>query len=95
MEAVACEGETLNVGTQGPELTMRQVSIACCKAAGKELVIDAKGATDGSPVRRAPEMSLTSKLTGCDSVVELEEGLARTYDWYRANIFEKSTISKT
>ena len=88
-----CEGKTLNLGTEKPEVTIKQVVEACFKTVGKTLIIDEKEGTEGSPVRRAPEMTLTKELTGYESIIELEEGLARTYEWYRTNIFEGTSVS--
>ena len=88
MELPDCEGKTLNLGTQNPEVTIKEVVEACFAAVGKELKIDAKPASSGSPARRGPDMSLTIELTGFESKVNLREGVARTYEWYLKNIFE-------
>jgi len=82
-----CESKTLNLGTQSPELTIKEVAEACFSAVGKRLNIDSKPASPGSPARRGPDMSKTIELTGFESKVDLVEGVMRTYDWYRKNIF--------
>jgi len=57
-------------------------------AADKKLSIDAKPASPGSPTRRGPDMSKTISLIDYESQVSFIDGIARTYDWYKKNIFE-------
>ena len=93
MERPNCNGKTLNLGTQSPEISMKELAEICYAIAGKELEIDAKPATSGSPVRRGPDMASTIKLIDFESKVSLSEGVQRTYDWYKKNIFEGTDIS--
>ncbi|MBN2288957.1 MAG: hypothetical protein JXQ83_06450 [Candidatus Glassbacteria bacterium] len=58
------------------------------KTAGKDLQIVPRPATEGSPQRRCPQMSKAMALTGYRSGVGLEEGVRRTYEWYKANVCE-------
>ena len=88
MESPKCEGETLNLGTQNPEISIKEVAEACFLAADKKLSIDAKPASPGSPTRRGPDMSKTISLIDYESQVSFIDGIARTYDWYKKNIFE-------
>ncbi len=83
-----CVGKTMNLGNQGPEVTMEDLAGLCWKIAGKELRMDARPASPGSPVRRAPDMTQTIQLTGYRPRVGLEEGIGRTYRWYRENVFD-------
>ena len=82
-----CEGRTLNLGTQSPELKIKEVVQKCFSVVGKELFIDEKPATPGSPIRRVPDMSKTSSLIGYESQVSLHSGIVKTYEWYRKNVF--------
>lgn len=93
LESLECEGKTLNLGAQSPEVSIKEVVKACFKAADKSLKIKTMPATPGSPARRAPDMSQTFELTGFKSQVDLSDGIARTYDWYRENIFEGGRIT--
>ena len=43
--------------------------------------------TPGSPERRAPEMSKTAALVGYTATVDIRDGVRRTYEWYRDNVF--------
>ncbi len=83
-----CAGETLNVGNQEPEVSIQQVAEIVCDTVGKKLRIAPRPETPGSPARRCPDMQRTLALTGCRGQVDLPEGVRRTYDWYRANVFQ-------
>jgi UDP-glucose 4-epimerase len=81
------EGRVLNAGAQEPEWTIREVAEVVCRTVGKPLEIRPLPPTPGSPERRAPDLAAMSELTGYTPSVGLEEGVRRTYDWYRANVF--------
>lgn len=86
--SASCTNQVLNLGTQAPEITIRKLAEIVIASVGKELSIDAAPETAGSPVRRCPDMQRMAELTGYQSVVGPEEGVARTYDWYRDYVFE-------
>jgi UDP-glucose 4-epimerase len=88
LEAPGCEGQTLNVGTQAPEVTIGELAALIAEVVGKTLEIVPLPATPGSPVRRCPDMSRTAELTGYTSRVTLEDGVTRTYEAYRTRVFE-------
>lgn len=83
-----CAGEVLNVGSQAPEVTMGELARAICRTVGRDPDIAALPATPGSPARRCPDMSRMAELTGVRAQVGLEEGLQRTWDWYRREVFD-------
>lgn len=82
-----CEGQTLNLGVQSPELKIKDVVQKCFAVAGKELFINEKPEAPGSPIRRAPDMSKTFSLIGYKSQTSINKGIAKTYEWYRNNVF--------
>jgi len=84
----ACEGETLNVGRQEPEVSIGELAGLIVDAVGKRLTIVPRPATAGSPARRCPDMSKTRALTGFEPAVDLEDGISRTYAWYAAHVFD-------
>ena len=84
----SCAGEVLNVGNQSPEVTIGDLAEVVLRTVGKRLTIDPKPATPGSPTRRCPDMSRMAELTGYRARVSLEEGVRRTYAWYRPMVFE-------
>jgi nucleoside-diphosphate-sugar epimerase len=83
----AAAGRTVNLGSETPEYTMRHVAETCAAAVGKALTLDEKPPTPGSPVRRAPKMALMGEVAGYAARVPLEEGVRRTYAWYREHVF--------
>ena len=87
LETDECEGKTLNLGTQLPEVTIREVVQMCIDVTGKNLGINVLPPTPGSPNRRAPDMRLTNELLGVESRVSLREGIEQTWAWYRENVF--------
>ena len=88
-----CAGKTLNLGSQTPEISMKELVEICHKIVGKNLKISAKPASPGSPPRRAPDMTQTTQLTEYQPQVGLEEGIKRTYEWYRSYVFNSNDKS--
>lgn len=88
-----CENETLNLGTQEPEVTIRELAETCHRAVGRDVSLKPEPAPPGSPNRRAPDMSLTFKATGYRSEVSLDDGVTRTWQWYRTNVFEGAGVT--
>ncbi len=86
--AASCAGEVLNVGCQAPETVVRELAELVIRVVGKRLGIEARPPTPGSPARRCPDMSRTARLTGYRARISLEEGMQRTWDWYRRAVFE-------
>jgi nucleoside-diphosphate-sugar epimerase len=85
-----CKGETLNIGTQSPEIKIGELAKHVTEVTGKNLDIISRPATPGSPARRCPDMTKTRELTGYSSQVDIIEGIRRTYHWYRNNIFDRA-----
>jgi len=92
-EEPACEGETLNIGTQEPEISIGELAELVACVVGKTLEITPLPATPGSPQRRCPDISKTASLTGYRPRVSLDEGVRRTYDWYRTVVFAGEGVS--
>jgi nucleoside-diphosphate-sugar epimerase len=94
-EAPDGEGETLNIGSRGPEMAIGELARIILQVTGKNLTIDSRPATPGSPARRCPDMTKTTALTGYQAQVGLEEGIAHTYDWYKRHVFSGREVSAT
>ena len=92
-ESAQCEGETLNVGTQSPEVAIGELATLIVTVVGKNLEIVPRPPTPGSPERRCPDMSRMTALTGYESRVGLEEGIRRTYEAYRAVFQPADTVA--
>jgi UDP-glucose 4-epimerase len=84
----ACLGETLNAGSGAPEIEMAQLARVVIDTVGKRLTVEPKPATPGSPTRRCPDMKKMAELTGYRAQTTVEEGVRKTYDWYRPMVFE-------
>jgi nucleoside-diphosphate-sugar epimerase len=89
----ACEGETLNLGRERPELPIAELARAVVAVVGKTLEIVPLPPTPGSPARRCPDMSRMLNLTGFEARIELAEGIERTYAWYRKHVFAGGAVS--
>ena len=81
-----------NLGTESPEVSMKKVANICFNTVGKDLTIDEQPPTPGSPERRAPNMQNSICDLGFESIVSLEDGIAKTFDWYKDNVFDSSDI---
>ncbi|MCA1012699.1 NAD-dependent epimerase/dehydratase family protein [Halobacillus halophilus] len=81
------EGKVLNIGNQDPEITIRTLAEKIISTVGKNLTIISKPATAGSPARRCPDITEVMNVTGYKPLVGLEEGITRTYQWYKKNVF--------
>lgn len=89
-----CRG-VFNLGTQGPEVTMREVAQTIVDLLGKKVnVIDGPTMT-GSPTRRCPDMGKTTAACGYESKVTLSEGIEKTLAWYDENVFASGGPSAT
>ena len=93
LEKNTCRGQTLNLGTQAPEVTIRQLANICIDTCGKALSIKPAATTCGSPARRAPDMSVVNRLLDYESKIELRDGINRTWKWYQENVFSNCGTS--
>lgn len=89
-EAAEGAGETLNVGTESPELTIEELAHIVLRTVGKQLELVPGPVHPGSPERRAPDTSKADRLTGHTTRLSVEEGVGRTYDWYRRHAFARA-----
>ena len=88
-----CQGTTLNLGAQTPEVSIRELAQMCVEISGKTLTLDELPPTPGSPERRAPDMRATAKLLDYEAKVSLRDGIERTWIWYRKNVFEADGLT--
>lgn len=83
-----CAGRTLNVGRDEEELSIGELAALVIKIVGKELRIEPRPPTPGSPFRRSPDIATTTALTGYRPETTLEEGLRKTFDAYVRDVFK-------
>ncbi len=87
-ESDKCENIALNLGNQAAEVSMGDVANVVVDVVGKKLTLDEQPAQAGSPARRCPDMSLMSELTGITASIDLHNGISKTFDWYKKNVFD-------
>lgn len=86
-EAEISLGQAFNVGNESPEISINSLTEKMLKITGSDMMIKAGSVTAGSPSRRCPDMTKTIDATGYKSLVSLDEGLMRTFNWYKTNVF--------
>ncbi len=72
----------VNVGNPG-EFTIRELATKVIELTGSKSEIIEHPLPADDPKQRRPDISLAQKLLGWDPTVRLEEGLARTIDYFR------------
>jgi CDP-glucose 4,6-dehydratase len=79
-------GEAFNAGSGRP-VAVRAVVELICRLAGSDVEPDIRGigTPEGEISRQYVDSSKLRALTGWQPRVELEEGLRRTVEWYRAH----------
>ena len=84
------EGESFNIGTEEPEITMHDLASLVISISGKNLQIRFASSQDphygtDNPVRRCPAIQKAKQLLGYSPRISLEEGMARTHLFYLDN----------
>jgi nucleoside-diphosphate-sugar epimerase len=87
VEVPAGLNRIVNLGKADEEITIGRLAELIIVTVGRKLSCVAADSTPGSPSRRCPDMELMTRLTGVTAGIGLVEGLARTFEWYRANVF--------
>lgn len=86
------EGEEFNIGNEKPEVTMRELGEAVIKTVQRDQAIEPLPASPGSPERRCPSMKKTIEYTNYTPNISLDEGIRRTFDWYKEYIFDGDEV---
>ncbi len=86
-------GGSYNIGNENPEIGIRDVVKTIIDVVGKKVQINELPPTEGSPARRCPSMKKTFDCIGYQGVVSLEEGIQKTYDWYKTYVFSEKGVS--
>jgi nucleoside-diphosphate-sugar epimerase len=79
---------TFNLGADIEETRIADLAGLVVETVGKSLTREYGQETDGSPSRRLPDIRRLVAATSYRPRVTLADGVRRTYDWYRANIFD-------
>lgn len=76
----------VNIGNDTEEILIDSLARRILEIADHHPTIEARPAPDGSPRRRCPDLRKLKQLTDLAPRVSLDEGLARTWDWYSADL---------
>jgi nucleoside-diphosphate-sugar epimerase len=93
IETSQAEGEIFNIGNQKPEIRIKELAKIIIEIVGKPLQQNHKEAIWDSPVRRCPDITKLQSVTGYTAKISLEEGLRKTYDWYKKYVFSNEVIT--
>jgi UDP-glucose 4-epimerase len=80
---------TLNLGVESPEISMKDLGEQIVQTTAKRIPVKSMPDTQGSPLRRVPKTKDLIAITNYQPQISLNEGLQRTYDWYRDNQFNR------
>ena len=87
MRAADGRDGVFNLGVEKPEISIRSLADQIAHTVGKEVAWRNGADTPGSPQRRCPDMTKTTKVAGYTAQVDLSDGIRQTYDWYRQRRF--------
>jgi nucleoside-diphosphate-sugar epimerase len=82
-EAPAASGQVFNIGT-GKRVDLNDIIAALGKISGKPLLARHDPPRDGDIRDSQADIHLARRVLGYEPTVQLEEGLHRTFTWYRA-----------
>jgi nucleoside-diphosphate-sugar epimerase len=91
-EAPAASGRVFNVGT-GDRINLNQVVEALGRISGKPMKASYDPPRDGDIRDSQADISRARAVLGYEPTVALEEGLQRTFEWYRAT--QSKTVAKS
>jgi nucleoside-diphosphate-sugar epimerase len=83
-EATGAAGTVFNIGTSHA-ISLNQVLELLRRISGKALQANYEPPRDGDIRDSLADISRAHEVLGYEPTVQFEEGLQRTFDWYRAN----------
>ncbi|MDA0637454.1 NAD-dependent epimerase/dehydratase family protein [Nonomuraea sp. MCN248] len=83
MDTPEAGGRIVHIGDDTEETNIGDLAKLVLRVAGVSPAIRVLPAPTGSVARRCPDLTLLRRLTGYEPRVPLEEGVRRTYTWYR------------
>ncbi len=82
----------LNLGVEAPEISMKDLGEQIVQTTGKKISVQSMPDTQGSPPRRVPKTTALIAITNYEPQISLNEGLKRTFEWYRDNQFSQGDL---
>jgi nucleoside-diphosphate-sugar epimerase len=83
MRSHQADGATINIGNDREEISMSELALRVLKSAGLKCGIEECHQPDDPIVRRCPDVAAAWRLLSFRPEVNLDEGLERTFAWYR------------
>ncbi|MBF9130875.1 NAD-dependent epimerase/dehydratase family protein [Plantactinospora sp. S1510] len=83
MDCPDAAGRIVHIGNDTAHTSIGELAALVLRIAGVSPVVQPLPAPRGSVNRRCPDLGLLRRLTGFEPTVSLEEGVRRTFDWYR------------
>ncbi|MFC5822048.1 NAD-dependent epimerase/dehydratase family protein [Nonomuraea harbinensis] len=83
MDTPEAAGRIVHIGDDTEETNIGDLAKLVLRIAGISPAVRELPAPAGSVARRCPDLTLLRRLTGYEPRVRLEEGVRRTYAWYR------------
>ena len=81
------------MGNETPEIAISELARIILDTVGRDAEIAPMPETAGWPLRHGPDMSKAAKLVSHRAQLDVQEGVRRTYAWYRGNIFVGAQLS--
>ncbi|GGP78448.1 NAD-dependent epimerase/dehydratase family protein [Saccharothrix coeruleofusca] len=85
VEAEDAAGRIVHIGNDSAETNIGELAELVLKIAGHSPELERVPAPPGSVHRRCPDLTRLRALTGFEPEVSLEDGVRRTFEWYRDN----------
>jgi UDP-glucuronate decarboxylase len=86
MATPAAAGRIVHIGHDSEQTNVGDLAKLILRLAGASPVVRTLPAPPGSVGRRCPDLRALRRLTGFEPAVPLEEGVRRTFDWYRGSL---------
>lgn len=83
MRTPAASGKIVHIGDDSEQTNIADLAKQVVRIVGVDVEFVAADAPAGSVPRRGPDLTLLRDLTGYQPAVGLEEGITRTWEWYR------------
>ena len=83
MDRPEAAGEIVHIGNDSEQTNIGDLAKIILRLADVSPTLQALPAPAGSVARRCPDLGKLRRLTGFDPIVSLEDGVRRTFDWYR------------
>ena len=94
LDSDKASGEIVHLGNERDELTMLELAKRLFAVLDWHPRLEIHPAPEGSTPRRCPSIAKARRILGFEPRVSLDEGLRRTYEWYRDEATKNERIEK-